>query len=220
MSMLNILLHPDPRLKRICEPVARITPEVETLAADMLATMYDAPGVGLAAPQVGVLQQLAVGVAHLADLPAALAFGLQQEHVVVVEVRADAAAGRGEADHQVVDTPAGQEAEVLEHFGHFRHELVDGLHQQGPVAFGQLAEGVLGERAAAQFPRVGAVLQHQARFDFLFQRQAGQFVGADRAFEAGDGLTDQQGLLLPVVAQELARSEAAQQLQRSIRIHG
>ena len=60
MSMLNILLHPDPRLKRICEPVARITPEVETLAADMLATMYDAPGVGLAAPQVGVLLRLYV----------------------------------------------------------------------------------------------------------------------------------------------------------------
>ena len=60
MSMLNILLHPDPRLKRICEPVARITPEIETLAADMLATMYDAPGVGLAAPQVGVLSRLYV----------------------------------------------------------------------------------------------------------------------------------------------------------------
>ena len=64
MSMLNILLHPDPRLKRICEPVARITPEVETLAADMLATMYDAPGVGLAAPQVGVLSRLYVMVCN------------------------------------------------------------------------------------------------------------------------------------------------------------
>ena len=40
--------------------MARITPEVETLAADMLATMYDAPGVGLAAPQVGVLLRLYV----------------------------------------------------------------------------------------------------------------------------------------------------------------
>jgi hypothetical protein len=39
-----------------------------------------------------VLQQRAVGVAHLADLPVALAVALQQEHVVVVEVRADAAA--------------------------------------------------------------------------------------------------------------------------------
>ena len=60
MSLRNILIHPDPRLKKTCEPVARITPEIETLAADMLATMYNAPGVGLAAPQVGVLQRLCV----------------------------------------------------------------------------------------------------------------------------------------------------------------
>lgn len=60
MTLRNILLHPDPRLKKLCEPVARITPEIETLAADMLATMYDAPGVGLAAPQVGVLSRLYV----------------------------------------------------------------------------------------------------------------------------------------------------------------
>ncbi len=66
MSILNaccgmprsITLHP--RLKRICEPVARITPEVETLAADMLATMYDAPGVGLAATQVDVHERVIV----------------------------------------------------------------------------------------------------------------------------------------------------------------
>lgn len=60
MTLRSIILHPDPRLKKLCEPVARITPEIETLAADMLATMYDAPGVGLAAPQVGVLSRLYV----------------------------------------------------------------------------------------------------------------------------------------------------------------
>lgn len=60
MTLRSIILHPDPRLKKPCEPVARITPEIETLAADMLATMYDAPGVGLAAPQVGVLSRLYV----------------------------------------------------------------------------------------------------------------------------------------------------------------
>ena len=59
-SLRPILIHPDPRLKKVCEPVARITPEIETLAADMLATMYDAPGVGLAAPQVGVLSRVFV----------------------------------------------------------------------------------------------------------------------------------------------------------------
>lgn len=60
MSLRNILIHPDPRLKKICAPVARITPEIESLAADMLETMYEAPGVGLAAPQVGVLSRLFV----------------------------------------------------------------------------------------------------------------------------------------------------------------
>ena len=60
MTLRHIILHPDPRLKKRCEPVARITPELETLAADMLATMYQAPGVGLAAPQLGVLQRMFV----------------------------------------------------------------------------------------------------------------------------------------------------------------
>ena len=41
-SLRPILIHPDPRLKKVCDPVARITPDIETLAADMLATMYDA----------------------------------------------------------------------------------------------------------------------------------------------------------------------------------
>lgn len=48
-----ILIHPDPRLKRRAEPVGRPDARVRRLAADMLETMYDAPGIGLAAPQVG-----------------------------------------------------------------------------------------------------------------------------------------------------------------------
>lgn len=60
MALRPIILHPDPRLKKACEPIAAITPEIETLAADMLATMYDAPGIGLAAPQVGVTKRLLV----------------------------------------------------------------------------------------------------------------------------------------------------------------
>lgn len=55
-----ILIHPDPRLKKLCEPVEAITPELGRLAEDMLQTMYDAPGVGLAAPQVGVTKRLLV----------------------------------------------------------------------------------------------------------------------------------------------------------------
>ena len=56
----HILIHPDPRLKKLCDPVTEITEDLRKLAADMLETMYDAPGVGLAAPQVGVNKQLIV----------------------------------------------------------------------------------------------------------------------------------------------------------------
>lgn len=51
--ILEIVKYPDPRLKRVAEPVAEITDEIRALAANMAETMYDAPGVGLAAPQVG-----------------------------------------------------------------------------------------------------------------------------------------------------------------------
>ncbi len=56
----SILIHPDPRLKKVCAPVADISDELRKLADDMLETMYDAPGVGLAAPQIGVLDRVIV----------------------------------------------------------------------------------------------------------------------------------------------------------------
>ncbi|MCU0800675.1 MAG: peptide deformylase [Rhodobacteraceae bacterium] len=55
-----IVMHPDPRLKKPCAPVAAVTDEVRVLGGDMLATMYAAPGIGLAAPQVGVLLRVIV----------------------------------------------------------------------------------------------------------------------------------------------------------------
>lgn len=60
MSILPLVLWPDPRLSETCAPVQGITPEIEQLAADMFETMYDAPGRGLAAPQVGVMQRIFV----------------------------------------------------------------------------------------------------------------------------------------------------------------
>lgn len=56
----HILIHPDPRLKKTCSPIETVSTEVGQLAEDMLATMYDAPGIGLAAPQVGVTSRLLV----------------------------------------------------------------------------------------------------------------------------------------------------------------
>ena len=55
-----ILIHPDPRLRKVCEPVTEFGAGTVSLADEMLITMYDAPGLGLAAPQVGVLKRLIV----------------------------------------------------------------------------------------------------------------------------------------------------------------
>ena len=55
-----ILLHPDPRLRKVCDPVTEIDDELRALAEDMLETMYDAPGLGLAAPQIGVNSRVLV----------------------------------------------------------------------------------------------------------------------------------------------------------------
>jgi peptide deformylase len=60
MSLLNILRYPDPRLHKVAKPVAVFDERLKKLAADMAETMYDAPGVGLAATQVDVHEQMIV----------------------------------------------------------------------------------------------------------------------------------------------------------------
>ena len=60
MAILPIYETPDPVLRQISAPVDEITPELRTLIDDMFATMYAAPGIGLAAIQVGVPKRLLV----------------------------------------------------------------------------------------------------------------------------------------------------------------
>ena len=60
MSLLPIITVPDAVLKEIAKPIENITAEIKQQAADMIETMYDAPGVGLAANQVGRLNRLFV----------------------------------------------------------------------------------------------------------------------------------------------------------------
>jgi peptide deformylase len=60
MTLRPILIHPDPRLKKIAEPIAEITDDLRRAAEDMLETMYDAPGIGLAGPQVGLMSRIIV----------------------------------------------------------------------------------------------------------------------------------------------------------------
>lgn len=60
MATLPIIKAPDPILKKRCVPVEKVDDEIRTLMDDMLETMYAAPGVGLAAPQVGVAKRVIV----------------------------------------------------------------------------------------------------------------------------------------------------------------
>ena len=60
MALLPILSYPDPRLHTVAKPVAVVDERIRALAADMLETMYDAKGVGLAATQVNVHERMLV----------------------------------------------------------------------------------------------------------------------------------------------------------------
>lgn len=71
MAKLDIIIAPDPRLKRTCTPVDTVDDDLRTLMDDMLETMYDAPGVGLAAPQVGVAKRIIVVDAARGEEPPA-----------------------------------------------------------------------------------------------------------------------------------------------------
>jgi len=56
----KILIEPDPILRKKCEPLEKVDSDVRKLMKDMLETMYDAPGIGLAAVQIGILKRLIV----------------------------------------------------------------------------------------------------------------------------------------------------------------
>ena len=60
MAQLSIIVAPDPRLNQPCEKVVKVDADLVRLMDDMLETMYAAPGIGLAAPQVGHLKRIVV----------------------------------------------------------------------------------------------------------------------------------------------------------------
>ncbi len=73
MALLSIITAPDPRLKVKSRPVERVDASLRRLMDDMLETMYAAPGIGLAAPQVGVTKRvLVLDVAREGEAPAPL----------------------------------------------------------------------------------------------------------------------------------------------------
>ncbi len=60
MSVLNVLTFPDDRLRTVAKPVAEVTPEIQKIVDDMIETMYDEEGIGLAATQVDIHQRIVV----------------------------------------------------------------------------------------------------------------------------------------------------------------
>lgn len=58
MAVLEVVLYPDERLTTVCEPVAKVDAELNQFIDDMFETMYEHEGIGLAAPQVGVLNRV------------------------------------------------------------------------------------------------------------------------------------------------------------------
>lgn len=60
MAKRPILILPDPRLRAVADPIEKIDDGIRRLAKDMLETMYDAPGIGLAAPQIGEMKRIVV----------------------------------------------------------------------------------------------------------------------------------------------------------------
>ena len=60
MAILPILCYPDPRLNKVAKPVAQVDERIQTLVQDMLATMYDAQGIGLAATQIDAHERVIV----------------------------------------------------------------------------------------------------------------------------------------------------------------
>lgn len=75
MALLDIVTFPDDRLRQRAEPVPEVDDEIRTLIDDMAETMYNAPGVGLAANQVGVLKRVVViDVEYTEGKPNLLAF--------------------------------------------------------------------------------------------------------------------------------------------------
>ena len=73
MEKLDIVLYPEAGLREVCTPVPEMNDEIDRLIDDMFYTMYDAPGIGLAAPQIAVQERIiVVDVSETKDQPIAL----------------------------------------------------------------------------------------------------------------------------------------------------
>ncbi len=113
MAILEILHHPDPRLRQKAKPVTAFGADFQRLIGDMFETMYDAPGVGLAATQVGVA--LRVAVMDVSDD--------KSEQIVVVNPEILAAEDRQEMEEGCLSVP--EIKDTIKRFNKLRLRALD-----------------------------------------------------------------------------------------------
>ena len=117
MAIREIVLYPDPVLRENCEPVDKITNEIKTLVEDMVDTMYNAPGIGLAAPQVGIKKRIIVVDVGNEEKP-----GLYK----IINPEIIASDGKVSGDEGCLSIP-----DVLDSVSRFETVTVEGLDPEG-----------------------------------------------------------------------------------------
>ena len=131
----------------------------------------------------------------VAHAPAAAAHPLNDKHVVLIDMRTHAAAGHGEGDHQIVQTPVRQNAERTHQLRGGHMPVVHRLRQQRPAGFAQIVEVL--KRAIAGLPFT-VEMAHQTAIDLRLHRQPCQLVRGNRIDKIREGIFQHNGLFLPV----------------------
>ena len=129
MTVQRILWHPDPHLKKKCATITSVDDGIRTLADDMLETMYKAPGVGLAAPQIGTLKRLFVMDCSAKEEEAVPTVLINPEVVWSSEEQATYNEGCLSLPEQYEDVtrPAEVRVQYLDRDGAEQERLFDGL---------------------------------------------------------------------------------------------
>ena len=126
MSRLEILHYPDPRLRRRAEPVDGVDDDVRRLIDDMLETMYDAPGIGLSAPQVNIAKRvITVDVSKDRSAP----LGLVNPEILSVDGELETEEGCLSVPgvYELVKRPEKVRVSALDREGHSREIDAEGL---------------------------------------------------------------------------------------------
>jgi peptide deformylase len=130
MAIREILHVPDPRLKTVSEPVEAVTDELRALMDDMLETMYAAPGIGLAAIQIGVAKRVIVMDLAEKDAPPAPRYFVNPEILERIEETQPYEEGCLSVPeiYETVERPARCRLRYLDYHGNPIEEWAEGLY--------------------------------------------------------------------------------------------